>query len=98
MDFNRAPQSVQELEQMANALANEMVAPLNGRKGNHAVILRALMLMHHRVASSMSAEAQCEIGFCLAMYAGDLIAKRYVAPVSQHEPHQFATDLPTAIQ
>ena len=83
---------------MANALAQEMVAPLKGRKGNHGVILHALMLMHRQVVRTMSAEHQREVGYELAGYAGQLIAVPHEASTPRHEPHQFPTDLPTTMQ
>lgn len=98
MDFNRVPQSDQELHEMARALVNEMVAPLKGRAGNQGVILYALMLMHRQVVRTLPVQAQRDIGFRLAEYAGDLISAPYQAKAPQHEPHQFPTDLPTAIQ
>ena len=98
MDFNRIPQSDQELHEMARALVNEMVEPLKGRVGNQGVILYALMLMHRQVVRSRPVEAQRDIGFLLAGYAGDLISAPSQAAVPQHKPHQCPSDLPTAIQ
>lgn len=98
MDFNRIPQSDQELHEMARALVNEMVEPLKGRVGNQGVVLYALMLMHRQVVRSLPVEAQRDIGFHLAGYAGELISAPYQAAVPQHKPHQFPSDLPTAIQ
>lgn len=98
MDFNRVPQSDQELHEMGRALVNAMVEPLKGRVGNQGVILYALMLMHRQVVRSLPLEAQRDIGFRLAGYAGDLISAPYQDATPEHKPHQFPTDLPTSIQ
>lgn len=98
MDFNRVPQSDQELHEMARALVNEMVEPLKGRAGNQGVILYALMLMHRQVVRTLPVQAQRDVGFRLAWYAGDLISAPFQAAAPQHEAHQFPSDLPTAIQ
>ena len=95
---NRAPQTIQELEQMGAALAKEMCAPLTDRVINTGVILQALMTMHRVAVRRLPAGAQRDIGFAMANYAGELIATPYAAPGPEHQAHQFPTDLPTAIQ
>lgn len=93
---NRTPASVLELEQMGAALAREMAETLKGRTICTPVILHALITLHLFHVRSMPVDAQREIGFAMASYAGELISAPYANP--QHEPHQFPTDLPTALQ
>lgn len=96
---NRAPRSVQELEQMAHALAQEIFHKvLKDRTLCASVVMHAALTMHRGTCKNLPPEAQRDIGYALAAYAGQLIATPHAPQVPEHQPHQFPTDLPTAIQ
>ncbi|WP_312566157.1 hypothetical protein [Comamonas sp.] len=96
---NRAPRTVQELEQMGHALAQEIFHKvLKGRTLCASVVMHAALTMHRGTSKTLPPEAQRDIGYALATYAGTLIATPHAQAQTEHEPHQFPTDLPTAIQ
>lgn len=96
---NRIPRTVQELEQMGHALAQEVFHNvLKGRPLCAAVVMHAALTIHRGTSKTLPPEAQREIGYALAVYAGMLIATPHTQAETAHEPHQFASDLPTSIQ
>ena len=83
---------------MAQVLANEVFERvLKDRTLSTTVVMQAALTIHHGTVQRLGPEAQREVGLALASYAAGLIA----APARRlhaHAPHQFPTDLPTAIQ
>jgi hypothetical protein len=94
----RVPETVQEMELMANDLAREMYSVLQGRTFVTGVLLEALMVLHRGTVRSMPVDAQRDIGFAMAAYAGDLMATPYAQPEPRHEVHQLHLDNPTPLQ
>lgn len=94
----KGPETVQEMELMANDLAREMFSVLQGRTFVTGVLLQALMVLHRGAVRSMPVEAQRDIGYVMAAYAGDLMATPYVQPEARHEAHQLHLDTPTLVQ
>lgn len=96
---NRTPRTVQELEQMSHALAQEIFHKvLKGRTLCASVVMHAALTVHRGTSKTLPPDAQRDIGYALATYAGTLIATPHAQANAEHEPHQFPTDLPTAIQ
>jgi hypothetical protein len=94
----KVPETVQVMELMANDLAREMYSVLQGRTFVTGVLLQALMVLHRGAVRSMPVEAQRDIGYAMAAYAGDLMATPYVQPEPRHEAHQLHLDTPTLVQ
>ncbi len=96
---NCIPRTVQELEQMGHALAQEIFHNvLEGRTLCTSVVMHAALTMHRGASKTLPPEAQRDIGYALATYAGTLIATPHTQAETEHKPHQFASDLPTSIQ
>lgn len=93
------PTTVQELELMGHALAQEIFhGVLKNRTLSTSVVMHAALTMHKHACKALPPEAQREIGYALAAYAGTLIATPHTPLPADFQPHQFPTDLPTAIQ
>ncbi|CAB5646417.1 Uncharacterised protein [Comamonas aquatica] len=94
----KVPETVQEMELMANDLAREMYSVLEGRTFVTGVLLQALMVLHRGTVRGLPVDAQRDIGFAMAAYAGELMATPHAQPEPRHEAHQLHLAIPTPLQ